>query len=144
MKTKGINLNSENSKVIRLVFNWTCWQLCDIIWQRSTHPGSHRQYCYEYKVVHIGNIGKVFWFRLQNISVVFKMLLQNAKRLISKNIEIILYIYDCWQPSIMISWKCMIIKFIEGVYKPYLNTHIGSGGLKQQGQAGKNNFVIKQ
>lgn len=52
------------------------------------------------------NSGKTFFV---------KMLLQNAERLISKNIENIVYIYDCWQPLYDELLKLYDIKFIEGI-----------------------------
>ena len=44
-----------------------------------------------------------------------KMLLENAKSVISKNIENIVYIYDCWQPLYDELLKLYDIKLIEGI-----------------------------
>ena len=52
------------------------------------------------------NSGKTFFV---------KMLLENAKSVISKNVENIVYIYNCWQPLYDELLKLYDIKFIEGI-----------------------------
>lgn len=44
-----------------------------------------------------------------------KMLLENAVNMISKKIENIVYIYDCWQPLYDELYKMYNIKFVEGI-----------------------------
>lgn len=44
-----------------------------------------------------------------------KMFLQKAVNVISKNIEKMVYIYDCWQPLYDDLMKTHTIKFIEGI-----------------------------
>lgn len=53
-----------------------------------------------------------------------KMLLQNAKSMISKNVENIVYIYDCWQPLYDELLKMYDIKFIEGIPQTLNDDHL--------------------